>query len=117
MTMARATIQPVRNAATPCDHRGDGHEIDGMPNRTTCENASTSLVVRETRSPVPARSTVDSGSETTRSMNSSRSSAKIVSPMRNDARRANHVSTVWTTTAPASRGRGGRRVSTLPGRW
>ena len=76
-------------------------KIDGMPKRMTCERASTSFVVRETRSPVPARSTVDSGSSTTRPMNCSRSSAKIVSPMTNEARRANHVTTVWTTTAPA----------------
>src|SRR6476661_5851165 len=67
----------------------------------TRERASTSFVVLATRSPVPARSTVESGSSTTRSMNSSRSSAKIVSPMTNEARRANHVTTVCTTTAPA----------------
>ena len=91
------------------DERGDDGDrqvtaatkIDGTPKRMTCESASTSLVVRETRSPVPARSTVDSGSSTTRPMNCSRSSAKTVSPMTNDARRANHVTTVCTTTAPA----------------
>ena len=100
--MARATIQPVRNAATQVITTvTTATKIDGIPNRATCDNASTSLVVRETRSPVPARSTVDSGSETTRSMNCSRSSAKRSSPIRNDDRRANHVSTVWATTATA----------------
>ena len=80
--MARATIQPVRNAATQVIATvTTATKIDGIPNRATCDNASTSLVVRETRSPVPARSTVDSGSETTRSMNCSRSSAKRSSPI------------------------------------
>ena len=74
---------------------------DGMPNRTTCDKASTSLVVRATRSPVPARSTVDSGKLTARPTNCSRSWAKTVSPRMNDIRRAPQVSAVWTTTAAA----------------
>ena len=55
-----------------------------MPNRTTCDSASTSLVVRATRSPVPARSTVDSGRLTARPTNCSRSWANTVSPRMND---------------------------------
>ncbi len=53
---------------------------EGIPNRTTCESASTSLVVRATRSPVPARSTVDRGRLTARATNCSRSWANTVSP-------------------------------------
>ena len=74
---------------------------DGMPNRTTCESASTSLVVRATRSPVPARSTVDSGRLTARATNCSRSRANTVSPRMNDNRRAAQVRQVWATTATA----------------
>ena len=43
---------------------------------------------------MPARSTVESGSASTRRMKSSRSSANIFSESTNDARRANNVSTV-----------------------
>ncbi len=56
----------------------------GTANRTVSANASMSLVVREIRSPVPARSTVDKGSPRTRSTNSSRSWANTRSPRTND---------------------------------
>ena len=58
---------------------------DGTANRTVSDSESMSLVVREIRSPVPARSTVDSGSASTRSMNCSRSWANTFSPSTNDA--------------------------------
>ena len=68
--------------------------VSGTAKRTVRSIAATSAVVRETRSPVPARSTVESGSASTRCMKSSRSSANICSESTNEARRANHVSTV-----------------------
>jgi hypothetical protein len=71
----------------------------GTPNRTACCSLLTSLVVRVTRSPVPARSTVDSGNDVTVSRNSSRSSAKTFSPNRMDARCAYRMSPVCVTTA------------------
>ncbi len=58
---------------------------DGTANRTVSDSASMSFVVREIRSPVPARSTVDRGSASTRSMNCSRSCANTFSPSTNDA--------------------------------
>src|SRR6476646_1835407 len=98
VTTAAATVRAVVMMAT---------NSDGMPKRTTCESASTSLVVRDTRSPVPARSTVDSGRLVTRDTNCSRSCANTVSPRTNDARRAVHMSPVWTTTDTANQARGG----------
>ncbi len=52
----------------------------GMAKRTVRDSASMSLVVRLSRSPVPARSTSTSGRASTLSKNSSRSWAKTVSP-------------------------------------
>ena len=69
----------------------------GTAKRTVRASASTSPVLRVTRSPVPARSTVDSGSDSTRSRKSSRSSANTVSPSTNDALRAT------TRSAPSAR--------------
>jgi hypothetical protein len=54
--------------------------IRGTPKRTVYCTRSMSVVVRATRSPVPARSTVDSGRRVTRVTNSSRRSANTVSP-------------------------------------
>ena len=71
----------------------------GTPNRTACCSLFTSLVVRATRSPVPARSTVDSGRAVTASMNSSRSSANTSSPKTIDVRCANRMRTVCVSTA------------------
>src|SRR6478609_4082385 len=102
-TIGRATSGPVTAAAvTVRTVVTMATNSDGMPKRTTWESASTSLVVRETRSPVPARSTVDSGSEVTRATNCSRSWANTVSPMTNDSRRAAHIRAVCTTTDAAS---------------
>ena len=72
-------------------------DVSGIANLTVRASASTSAVVRETRSPIPARSTVESGSASTRRMKSSRSSANIRSERTNDDRRAKNVSTVCTT--------------------
>ena len=71
----------------------------GTPKRTACWSLLTSFVVRATRSPVPARSTMDSGRAVTFSMNSSRSSANTSSPNTIDARCANRMSTVCASTA------------------
>ena len=60
--------------------------VSGTANRTLSDSASTSREVRVSRSPVPARSTVDSGMASTRSTNSSRSSASTCSPSRAEAR-------------------------------
>jgi hypothetical protein len=73
----------------------------GTPKRTACCSLLTSLVVRATRSPVPARSTTDSGSDVTVSRNSSRSSAKTFSPNSIDARCAYRMSPVCVSTATA----------------
>ena len=54
--------------------------ICGMPTRTRNSMRETSLVVRPTRSPVPAVSTADSGRCTTRFIIRSRRSAKTDSP-------------------------------------
>ena len=75
--MAAATVSTVVTAAI---------SVSGTAKRTVRASASTSAVVRETRSPVPARSTVESGRASTRRMKSSRSSANILS--REDERRA-----------------------------
>ncbi len=69
-------------------------DVSGIANRIVRASASTSAVVRETRSPIPARSTVESGSARTRRMKSSRSSANIRSESTNDERRAKNVRTV-----------------------
>ena len=58
-----------------------------------------SPVLRVTRSPVPARSTVDSGSDSTFSRKRSRSTANTFSASTNADRRASQVSTVWASTA------------------
>ena len=76
--------------------------VSGIAKRTVRASESTSAVVRETRSPVPARSTVESGNARTRLMKSSRSRANTCSERTKDARRANHVSTVCASTNPAS---------------
>ena len=97
-----ATFQPAAKVATVVSTVATvATSTDGTANRTVCDSASTSRVVRVTRSPVPARSTVDSGSATTRSMNCSRSWANTVSPSTNDCRRAKYISTVCTTIAAA----------------
>ncbi len=80
--------------------------VSGTAKRIVRVSASTSAVVREIRSPVPARSTVESGSASTRRMKSSRSSANIFSESTNDARRAKNVSTVC---ASRNAGAGSRR--------
>ena len=46
--------------------------VSGIAKRTVRASVSTSAVVRETRSPVPARSTTESGSASTWRMKSSR---------------------------------------------
>ena len=60
-----------------------------------------SLVVRASRSPVPARSTVESGSRTAEATKSSRSRAKTCSESTKELRRANQVAPVSATTAAA----------------
>ena len=72
-------------------------DVSGIANRIVRASASTSAVVRETRSPIPARSTVESGSASTRRMKSSRSSANIRSESTKDERRAKKVRIVWAT--------------------
>ena len=81
-------------AATTSNAVTQAIDVSGIANLTVRASASTSAVVRETRSPIPARSTVDSGSDSTRRMKSSRSSANIRSERTNDDRRAKNVSTV-----------------------
>ena len=76
-------------------------DVSGIANRIVRASASTSAVVRETRSPIPARSTVESGSASTRRMKSSRSSANIRSESTNDERRAKKVRIVWATRKTA----------------
>ena len=77
--------------------------ISGTAKRTLCDSASTSREVRVSRSPVPARSTVDSGMARTRSTKSSRSSASTRSPSLAEASLANRISTACATTNPAMR--------------
>ncbi len=56
----------VKNAATTVRATvSEATSTSGTANRTVRASASTSPVLRVTRSPVPARSTVDSGSEST----------------------------------------------------
>ena len=74
----------------------------GTPNRTVYCTRSMSVVVRATRSPVPARSTTDSGSRVTVVTNSSRSSANTSSPRTIADRCAERISTVCTSTATTS---------------
>ena len=90
--------------------------ISGTANRTLCDSASTSREVRVSRSPVPARSTVDSGMASTRSTKSSRSSASTRSPSRAEASMANRTSTACTTTNAGDRQRrsGRPRRSCVP---
>ena len=76
--MAAATVSSAVTAAI---------SVSGIAKRIVRVSASMSAVVRETRSPVPARSTVESGSASTRCMKSSRSSANIFSESTNDVRR------------------------------
>ncbi len=76
--------------------------IAGMPKRMMYAKESMSFVVRATRSPVPARSTTESGSLTDEPMKSSRSRAKMRSERTNDALRATQVSAVWATSATTS---------------
>ena len=92
--IAAATVSTVVIAAI---------SVSGTAKRTVRASESTSAVVRETRSPVPARSTVESGSASTRRMKSSRSSAKTFSESTNEARRANQVRIVSTMRKIASR--------------
>ena len=72
--------------------------VSGIAKRTVRASVSTSAVVRETRSPVPARSTTESGSASTWRMKSSRSRANTCSESTNEERRANQVSIVWAIT-------------------
>ena len=72
--------------------------VSGIAKRTVRASVSTSAVVRETRSPVPARSTTESGSASTWRMKSSRRWANTRSESTNDERRANQVSMVCATT-------------------
>ena len=72
-------------------------DVSGIAKRIVRASASTSAVVRETRSPIPARSTVESGSARTRRMKSSLSSVNMRSERTNEERRAKNVSTVWAT--------------------
>ena len=74
---AAATVSTVVTAAI---------SVSGTAKRIVRASASTSAVVRETRSPVPARSTVESGSASTRRMKSSRSSREHL--LGEDERRA-----------------------------
>jgi hypothetical protein len=90
---AAATVSNVVTAAI---------SVSGTAKRIVRASESTSAVVRETRSPVPARSTVDSGNASTRRMKSSRSSANICSASTNDARRARKVRAVWAPRKSAS---------------
>ncbi len=76
-------------------------DVSGIANRIVRASASTSAVVRETRSPIPARSTVESGSASTRRMKSSRSSANIRSESTNEERRAKKVRIVCATRKTA----------------
>ena len=76
--------------------------VSGIAKRTVRASVSTSAVVRETRSPVPARSTTESGSASTWRMKSSRSRANTCSERTNEERRANQVSIVWAITDTTS---------------
>ncbi len=58
-----------------------------------------SVVIRDSRSPVPARSSTPGGSRTERTRKSSRRSASISSPSIALRRRIILVTTVWTTSA------------------
>ena len=76
-------------------------DVSGIANLIVRASASTSAVVRETRSPIPARSTVESGSASTRRMKSSRSSANIRSERTKEERRAKKVRIVCATRKTA----------------
>ncbi len=61
-----ASSGPVRKAASTVSTTVmDATRTSGTANRTVRDSASTSPVLRVTRSPVPARSTVDSGRDST----------------------------------------------------
>jgi hypothetical protein len=83
----------------------------GTASRTVRASTSTSPVIRVSRSPEPALSTVDSGSATTRSRKSSRSSANTCSASVSDTTRDHRVSAVCNSTNAASVV---ARVSTWP---
>ena len=102
-TMQGSAATGLTQTAAPTTSSAVTHAIDvsGMANRIVRASASTSAVVRETRSPIPARSTVESGSARTRRMKSSRSSANIRSERTNEARRAKNVRIVCATRKPA----------------
>ena len=73
----------VRTAVTRGDQR-----LRHAPSAPTARARRRRAVVRDTRSPVPARSTVDSGSASTRRTKSSRSSASTFSPRARTTRAA-----------------------------
>jgi hypothetical protein len=75
--------------------------VSGTANRTVRDRASTSREVRDSRSPVPARSTVPMGSARALSTNSSRNSASTCSPSAKDLYRAQRVSSDCTTMKTA----------------
>lgn len=84
-THGSATSGAVTNAATSVSTAvAVAMSVSGTANRTLRDIASMSLLMRVSRSPVPARSTVDSGSETTLCKKSSRSWAKTPSAMTDD---------------------------------
>ena len=85
----------------------------GRAQRTDQPSCSMSRDVRVSRSPLPADSTVPTGSATRRSTKSSRSSASTVSPNTNERNLAHLVSSVWATIASAMTP---TSTSTCPGR-
>ena len=94
---ARRSGSPRRPRPTTSSAVTHAIDVSGIANRIVRASASTSAVVRETRSPIPARSTVESGSARTRRMKSSRSSANICSERTNEERRAKKVRIVCAT--------------------
>jgi len=74
----------------------------GTPKRTTHCTRSTSFVVRPSRSPVPARSTVERGRCVTVWRNSSRSCAKMLSPSTIACRCPTPAKSVCSSTAMVS---------------
>ena len=102
-TMHGSAAIGLTQTAAPTTRSAVTHAIDvsGIANRIVRASASTSAVVRETRSPIPARSTVESGRASTRRMKSSRSSANIRSERTNEARRAKNVRIVCATRKTA----------------
>jgi hypothetical protein len=86
-TSAPSVITPVTTAIS----------VSGTACRTVLASESTSREVLVSRSPEPARSTVDSGSPSTRSTNSSRSSASTFSPSLAEASTAYRTSTLCSS--------------------